>query len=103
VVDFCAACFPELLNHLCRHWADPSQRETLQRICRWIGDTDALLLGSLPFSLGVKALLGARGLAVLPLSRQAVKELTPDQQGLVNDRVQQFRLLSSELGIAPVI
>jgi hypothetical protein len=51
----------------------------------------------------VKALLGARGLAVLPLSRQAVKELTPEQQGLVNDRVQQFRLLSSELGIAPVI
>ena len=103
VVDFCAACFPELLNHLCRHWADPPQREPLQRICRWIGDTDALLLGSLPFPLGVKAVLGARGLAILPLSRQAVTELTPEQQGLVNDRVRQFRLLCSELGIAPVI
>lgn len=102
VLDFCAACFPELLNHLCRHWADPSQRQPLQNICRWIGDTDALLLGSLAFPRGVKAVLAARGLAILPLSRQAVADLNSDQKALVNDLVRQFRSLSGELGIATV-
>jgi hypothetical protein len=47
--------------------------------------------------------LAARWLAVLPLSRQAVADLNADQKALVNDLVRQFRLLSSELGIAPVI
>ena len=69
----------------------------------WAGDTDALLLGSLAFPSGVKDVLAARWLAVLPLSRQAVADLNADQKALVNDLVRQFRLLSSELGIAPVI
>ena len=69
----------------------------------WACDTDALLLGSLAFPSGVKDVLAARWLAVLPLSRQAVADLNADQKALVNDLVRQFRLLSSELAIAPVI
>jgi len=69
----------------------------------WAGDTDALLLGSLAFPSGVKDVLAARWLAVLPLSRQAVADLNADQKALVNDLVRQFRLLSSELAIALVI
>ena len=103
VVDFCAACFPELLQHLCRHWADPTQAQAVQRICRWIGDSDSLLLGSLAFPSGVKAVLAARGLAILPLSRQAVADLTTEQEALVNDLVRQFRSLSADLGVAPLI
>jgi dihydrodipicolinate synthase/N-acetylneuraminate lyase len=103
VVDFCAACFPELLDHLCHRWADPSQATTVQRLCRWISDTDSLLLGSLAFPRGVKAVLAARGLAILPASRQAVADLTAEQEALVSDRVRQFRSLSGELGIAPLI
>ncbi|MEB3270993.1 MAG: hypothetical protein VKJ44_05035 [Synechococcus sp.] len=49
VVDFCAACFPELLAHLCRHWGDPVHAQPIQRLCHWISETDAVLLGSLPF------------------------------------------------------
>lgn len=103
VLDFCAACFPELLDHLCRHWADPTQTKAVQRICRWIGDSDALLLGSLAFPRGVKAVLATRGLAILPLSRQAVADLNTEQTSLVIDLVRQFRALSADLGIAPVI
>jgi dihydrodipicolinate synthase/N-acetylneuraminate lyase len=103
VVDFCAACFPELVDHLCRHWADPSQASTVQRLCRWIGETDSLLLGALAFPRGVKAVLAARGLAILPASRQAVADLTAEQAALVGDRVRQFHALSGELGIARLI
>lgn len=103
VIDFCAACFPELLDHLCRHWADPSQAMAMQRICRWIGDTDVHLLGSLAFPRGVKAVLAARGLAILPLSRQAVADLNSEQKALVDELVRQFRSLSGRLGIAPLI
>ncbi len=103
VLDFCAACFPELLDHLCRQWPDPSRRPALQRLCRWIGDTDALLLGSLAFPRGVKAVLAARGLAIQPFSRQAVADLNGEQNAQVQDLVRQFRSLSRELGIVPLI
>jgi dihydrodipicolinate synthase/N-acetylneuraminate lyase len=103
VIDFCAACFPELLQHLCRHWAEPTQVQAVQRLCRWIGDTDSLLLGSLPFPSGVKAVLAARGLSILPLSRQTVADLTAEQEALVSDLVRQFRSLSNEMGITPLI
>jgi len=102
VLDFCAACFPELLHHLCRQWPDPTRRPALQRLCRWIGDTDALLLGSLAFPRGVKAVLAARGLAIQPFSRQAVADLTGDQSAQVQDLVRQFRALSRDLGLTPV-
>lgn len=103
VIDFCAACFPEILDQLCRRWGDPSQAKTVQRLCRWIADTDALLLGSLAFPRGVKAVLAARGLAILPASRQAVADLTAEQEALVSDRVRHFRSLSRDLGLAPLI
>ena len=72
----------------------------MQHLCRWICDTDSLLLGSLTFPRGVKAVLAARGLVILPASRQAVADLTAEQEALVSDRVRQFRSLSGELGIA---
>ncbi|MDI9405517.1 MAG: dihydrodipicolinate synthase family protein [Chitinophagaceae bacterium] len=103
VLDFCAACFPELLAYLCRSWADPKRRSSLQPLCRWIGDTDALLLGSLAFPRGVKAVLAARGLAIQPFSRQAVADLTRDQNAQVQDLVRQFRSLSRDLGITPLL
>ena len=102
MLDFCAACFPELLNYLCSHWADPAEGSKMQRLARWIGDTDALLLGSLAFPRGVKAVLQARGLPILSLSRQAVADLSPEQEALVKELVRQFRLLSRELGVAPL-
>lgn len=103
VLDFCAACFPELLHHLCHQWPDPTRRPALQRLCRWIGDTDALLLGSLAFPRGVKAVLAVRGLAIQPFSRQAVADLTGDQSAQVKDLVREFRALSRDLGITPVL
>jgi dihydrodipicolinate synthase/N-acetylneuraminate lyase len=103
VLDFCAACFPELLDHLCRHWGNPDEARTLQRLCRWIGDTDALLLGSLAFPRGVKAVLVARGLSLLPLSRQAVSDLTPEQSEQTRDLVRAFQSLCRELGITPLV
>lgn len=103
VLDFCAACFPELLDHLCRHWGNPDEARTLERLCRWIGDTDALLLGSLAFPRGVKAVLVARGLSLLPLSRQAVSDLTPEQSEQTRDLVRNFQSLCRELGITPLL
>jgi dihydrodipicolinate synthase/N-acetylneuraminate lyase len=103
VIDFCAACFPELLESLCRQWADPTQAPALQRLCRWIGDTDALLLGSLAFPRGVKAVLAARGLGIQPFSRQAVADLTAEQNTQVRELVRQFRSLGRDLGLTPLI
>jgi hypothetical protein len=41
--------------------------------------------------------------AILPASRQAVADLTAEQEALVSDRVRQFRSLSGEVGIALLI
>jgi dihydrodipicolinate synthase/N-acetylneuraminate lyase len=103
VLDFCAACFPELLDHLCRQWPDPAHRPSLQRLCSWVGDTDGLLLGSLAFPRGVKAVLAARGLAIQPFSRQSVADLTVDQNAEVQDLVRQFQALCQDLGVRRLI
>lgn len=71
-------------------WSDNSRRPALQRLRSWIGDTDALLLGSLAFTRGVKAVLAARGLAIQPFSRQAVADLNGEQNAQVRDQLRQF-------------
>ncbi|MCP9809449.1 dihydrodipicolinate synthase family protein [Cyanobium sp. HWJ4-Hawea] len=103
VMDFCAACFPELLTFLCRHWRDGGQIQSIQRLCKWIGQTDAVLLQSLPFPLDVKAALAARGFEILPLSRLNINDLTNEQQAVIQDLVRQFQALCQELGIKTLI
>jgi len=103
ITDFCAAAFPELLNYLCQQWASASDRTKLQRVCAWIGRTDATLSAELPFPLSVKVVLQQRGVPIRPLSRQAVDAFTMEQQQRAADLVQQFQGLCHDLGLTSLI
>jgi len=103
VLNFSAAAFPELLGALLQRWGDRSQAETLDRLCRWIAASDAAFQSALAFPRGIKAALALRGLAISPRSRQAVADLSADQQAGVVDVVQQFRGWCRDLNVRPLI
>ena len=103
VLDFSAAAFPELVAALVRHWGDPARKDQLLRLCRWIGASDRQFLMDLSFPRGIKAALALRGLPISPLSRQAVAELSGEQQALVVELVRQFHGWCRDLDLTPLI
>lgn len=102
VLNVSAAAFPELLAALVQRWGDRSQAASLRGLCRWIGDSDAAFQSALSFPRGIKAALALRGLAISPRSRQAVADLSADQQAAVADRVQQFKGWCRDLDVSPL-
>jgi dihydrodipicolinate synthase/N-acetylneuraminate lyase len=103
VLNVSAAVFPELVAALMKGWGDPARSEQLRRLCGWIGSSDTQFQTALSFPRGIKAALALRGLPITALSRQAVADLSGDQQAAVTELVRQFRGWCRDLAVTPLV
>lgn len=92
--------YPEIMVWLCNNANNPKVQEAAQWIQEELNKVDPLIHVAYPLS--AKYFLRKRGLSLRTISRTAVLDLTPEQQLILDEIHNNFKLWCKKLDIKPV-